>query len=112
MKEHKQLKNWEILREALRHYPEYQAYISQYGGDGVIEYAGVSLSFHDIKNGLNELSPRKKEAIFYNVIMDLTQEESGKRMGISAVSIGQYVKVGMKQLSREYFKEEKNDSNN
>ena len=108
-----------ILREVLRHYLEYRDYVAQHGGDGVIEHGywvhnedgtktkvAVTISFWDLFYGLKELSPRKREAVWYNVIQDKLQREVAEIMGITTVSVGQYVEQAMIQLSERYFAEE------
>lgn len=100
-----------ILREVLRHYLEYQDLVSYQGGDSVIEYKGIKISFWDLKDTLKPqnqgglLSDRKREAIFWNVILDKTQQEAADIMGITTVSVGQYVEQGCIQLAKKYFAE-------
>lgn len=65
----------------------------------------VSISFWDLYYGLKDLAPRKREAIFYNVIMDMKQKDVAKIMGITTVSVGQYVEAGTIQLAKKYFAE-------
>lgn len=115
-----------ILREVLRHYTEYRELINQDARLHVIDYGywiynedgtrkkkeQVSISFWDLYEGLKELAPRKREAIFYNVIMDEKQKDVAKRMGITTVSVGQYVEAGTIQLAKRYFAEhDKEDQN-
>lgn len=117
-----------ILRETFRHYLEYRALVmspSQTSNDrgmvssavtcdhGVIEYGYhtyhdddtikdkvmITLSFWDLQGSLANLSPRKREAVFLNVILDWKQKDVAKRMGISTVSVGQYVQAAMEQLA-------------
>lgn len=109
-----------VLREVLRHYLEFRDYVAQHGGDGVIEHGyfvydddgnvtqkiNITISFWDLFYGLKELSPRKREAIWYNVIQDKLQREVAEIMGITTVSVGQYVEQGVLQLSERYFAEE------
>lgn len=108
-----------ILREVYRHYMEYKQFVSDHGRD-VIEHGYfiynedgsikdrimVTISFWDLHNGLKELSPRKREAIFYNVILDWKQRDVAAKMGITTVSVGQYVDQGCQQLAERYFAEE------
>jgi DNA-directed RNA polymerase specialized sigma24 family protein len=114
-----------VLREVLRHYTEYRELVNQDGRHHVIEHGywiynpdgtkkrkeQVTISFWDLYKGLKELAPRKREAIFYNVILDEKQDDVGKRMGITTVSVGQYVKAGCLQLSTQYFSEVTDDKN-
>lgn len=108
-----------VLREVLRHYTEYRELVNQDGRSHVIDYGywvynedgtrkqkeQVSISFWDLHKGLNELAPRKREAIFYNVILDMKQKDVAKIMGITTVSVGQYVEAGTIQLAKLYFAE-------
>lgn len=95
-----------VLRETIRHYLEFQRFVSQTGKD-VIEYDGLKLSFVDLQFGISELSPRKKQALFHNVILDKTQAEVAEIMGgIKTVTVGQYVDAACRQLSKRYFSEE------
>ena len=109
-----------ILREVLRHYTEYRELVNQDGRLHVIDYGywvynedgtrkqkeEVSISFWDLYDGLKELAPRKREAIFYNVILDMKQKDVAKIMGITTVSVGQYVEAGTIQLAKNYFAEQ------
>lgn len=63
----------------------------------------VTLSFWDLQGALKKLSPRKREAVFYNVILDKKQKDVAAIMGITTVSVGQYVEQGFIQLSEDYF---------
>lgn len=113
-----------ILREVLRHYTEYRELVKQDGRHHVIDYGywvynedgtrkskeDVSISFWDLYDGLKELAPRKREAIFYNVILDMKQKDVAKIMGITTVSVGQYVEAGCLQLARTYFAERAEDN--
>jgi DNA-directed RNA polymerase specialized sigma24 family protein len=105
-----------ILREVYRHYFDFRDYVSRTGND-VIEYAveteegsgiyvPLAISFSDLSNGVSELSDRKKEAFFYNVILDQKQKDVAKKMGITTVSVGQYVDAAMMQLAKHYFAED------
>lgn len=108
-----------ILREVLRHYIEYRELVNSDGRLHVIDHGywvyhedgtrnfkeEVSLSFWDLHNGLQELAPRKREAIFYNVILDMKQKDVAEIMGITTVSVGQYVEAGTIQLAKQYFAE-------
>lgn len=108
-----------ILREVYRHYTEYRELVSS-TGNSVIEHGyfiyddegevkdkvNVTISFWDLHGGLKKLSARKREAVFYNVILDWKQRDVAKRMGITTVSVGQYVEQAMQQLAVHYFAEE------
>lgn len=120
-----------ILREVLRHYTEFRELVGGYGlaqagADGrkhVLEHSywvendkgerkkqTIEISFWDLHTGLKELAPRKREAIFYNVILDMKQKDVAKIMGITTVSVGQYVEAGCIQLAKRYFAEVEDDS--
>jgi len=108
-----------VLREILRHYQEFKTYVMATGNhvidhsyhiyqkDGKTPKAKVSLSisFWDLEKGIEDLSPRKQEALWYNVILDWKQKDVAERMGITTVSVGQYVEQACLQLSEEYFEE-------
>lgn len=108
-----------VLREVYRHYLEYRDYVSRYG-ESVIDHGymvypeegepykvTISISFWDLHDALVNLSQRKREAVFWNVIMDRKQKDVAKQMGITTVSVGQYVEQAMLQLAERYFAEEK-----
>lgn len=63
----------------------------------------VGFSFWDLHRGLKELAPRKREALFFNVIMDLKQRDTGKLMGITTMTVGAYVKMAFKSLAKQHF---------
>jgi DNA-directed RNA polymerase specialized sigma24 family protein len=104
-----------ILREVYRHYFDFRDYVGRTGQD-IIEYAveseegsgtyvPMNISFSDLKDGINELAPRKREAFFFNVILDWRQKDVAAHMGITTVSVGQYVDAAMMQLAKRYFAE-------
>jgi DNA-directed RNA polymerase specialized sigma24 family protein len=66
--------------------------------DGEMKRVTVSFNFWDLHRGLKDLAPRKREALFYNVIMDQKQKDVAKIMGITTVTVGQYVDHAFKQL--------------
>jgi hypothetical protein len=105
-----------ILREVFRHYLEFRQYVSDtgnhviehgyflYNEDGSIkDKIAVTISFWDLFHGLKYLSPRKREAVWYNVILDQKQRDVATKMQITTVSVGQYVEQAMLQLSERYF---------
>lgn len=107
-----------ILREVLRHYTEFKSHVTStgdhviehgyfiYDDDGnVVDQEMVTISFWDLHNGIKDLSPRKREALFYNVILDWKQKDVAAKMGITTVSVGQYVEQAVIQLSERYFAE-------
>ena len=93
-----------VLREVLRHYLTFESLCAQ-SGQYVIEYNGMMISFVDLQNALRSLSPRKKEAVTYNVILDYKQKDVAEIMGITTVSVGQYVEQAMLQIAKKYFAE-------
>lgn len=114
-----------ILREVLRHYTEFEEYVS-HSGKHVIDHGywiynedgtqkrkvSVSISFWDLKKGLTEdgiLSKRKQQAVMLNVIKDMKQRDVADIMGITTVSVGQYVEQAVQQLAEAYFSKEEFD---
>jgi DNA-directed RNA polymerase specialized sigma24 family protein len=94
-----------ILREVYRHYIDFYDFFRRTGQD-TIDYRGLTISFLDLKKGVDKLAGRKKEAFHLNVIRDMKQKEVAEIMGITTVSVGQYVDAACRQLSEEYFKNE------
>lgn len=120
-----------VLREVLRHYTEFRTHVGN-TGDHVIEHSyfiykpdlktprgkvTIGFSFWDLHRGIKQLSPRKREALFYNVILDWKQKDVAEKMGITTVSVGQYCMSSVHQLiaaheengiamSVDYFDEE------
>ena len=109
-----------ILREIYRHYTEIEEYISKNGGDHIISHSypvydeegkkigkeNVDISFWDLHDSLSVLSDRKREAVYYNVILDWKQKDVAEKMKITTVSVGQYVEQAMLQLAKTYFIED------
>ena len=93
-----------ILREVLRNYLTFESLVSQ-TGVYEIEYKGVELSFLDLQGALATLSKRKREAVHLNVILDKKQKDVAEIMGITTVSVVQYVEQAMIQLSKHHFAE-------
>lgn len=113
-----------VLREVLRHYTEYRQHVGA-TGDHVIEHGywvypeegerykvHVTISFWDLHTGIKELSPRKREALYHNVILDRRQRDVAEIMGITTVSVGQYVEQAVIQLAEKYFADEPLDEEN
>lgn len=123
-----------ILREVYRHYYEFEEYVA-HTGNHVIDYAyplyeevvtvdddgnetvepgdliervPISISFYDLREAIedpNVLSERKRQAVLLNVIRDLKQKDVAEMMGITTVSVGQYVEQAMLQLAEDQFSE-------
>lgn len=119
------------IREATRDFATWQALVTQTGSyiiEGDTADRGViAISFYDIIKVIDaytpeywksnkypvfplrdafELSARKKEAIYYNVIRDLKQKDVAAIMGITTVSVGQYVESGFLQITNKLFGDE------
>lgn len=109
-----------ILREVYRHYYSFkELFASQgthviehsywvYDEDGDKKKETINISLWDLHDALETLSARKREAVYYNVILDKKQKEVAEIMGITTVSVGQYVEQAMMQLAEKYFAEEAN----
>lgn len=93
-----------ILKEVYRHYIDFQDFASR-EGRYFISYGPITLSLLDLQFGLDKLSPRKREAVYLNVIRDMKQKDAAAIMGITTVSVGQYVEQAMIQLAERYFSE-------
>lgn len=115
-----------VLREILRHYPEFEQYVAD-SGKHVIDHGywiynedgtknrkvHLSISFWDLKKGLTEdgiLSKRKRQAVMLNVVKDMKQRDVADIMGITTVSVGQYVEQAVSQLAEQYFTKEEFES--
>jgi hypothetical protein len=124
-----------ILREAYRNYLTWKDLITyQHEAEtlDVISYrvprneesdemVDVTISFHDLERALNQfngelqqdgtvLSKRKEQAFYLNVIRDMLQRDVADIMGITTVSVGQYVEQGMYQLCDYYYAEDTSDT--
>jgi hypothetical protein len=69
----------------------------------IVRQVRITVSFWDLQDALRYLAPRKREAVFHNVIRDQKQKDVAKIMKITTVSVGQYVESAMLQLSETYF---------
>lgn len=76
------------------------------GHDGPCDLVHINLM--DLQGCLKNLSKRKKEAVFYNVICDMKQKDAAAIMGITTVSVGQYVEQSMLQMAKELWPDEEN----
>lgn len=115
----KEIPRSKVLREVFRNFRQFEEYVSSTGND-VIDHGywvynedgtqnhkvAITISFTDLKGQLNKLSDRKLEAVVYNVIMDMKQKDVANIMGITTVSVGQYVDAACEQLAKSYFAEE------
>lgn len=105
-----------ILKEVYRNYLLFREEHMRTGLDvitydvesspGSNEYQTVVISFSDLREGVSELAPRKKEAFYYHIICNMRQREVGKIMGCTTVTVGQYVDSAVMQLAKKYFPEE------
>ena len=102
-------KKHRLLREAIRHYDEFKD-LFIIDGTTTISHDGIDICFIDLKGILDSLSPRKREAIYYNVILDMKQKDVADIMGITTVSVGQYVDAGFAQIAKEYFDNQNSNS--
>jgi DNA-directed RNA polymerase specialized sigma24 family protein len=98
------MENHRVLREVLRHYTEFRALCAA-TGRWDIEAHGVRISFLDLRGSLSKLSKRKKEAVFYNVILDKKQKDVAEIMGITTGSVNQYVEQAMLQIAADMWPE-------
>ena len=93
-----------VMRELYRNYMQFREYVRA-SGVYTLEHKGLTISFYDLGKGLNNLSPLKKEAFYLNVILDKKQKDVAEIMGITTVSVGQYVEAASRQLAEMYFGE-------
>lgn len=101
-----------ILREVLRNYTVFESLVAHQPlenglrtGDWEIEHKGMTINFLDLQGCLKKLSKRKKEAVFFNVILDWKQKHVAAQMGITTVSVGQYVKQAMIEVAKTLWPE-------
>ena len=104
MNEQVELEPHRVLREVLRHYLTFEALCEQ-TGEYTLSHKGLDISFTDLQDSLKDLSPRKREAVYYNVILDWKQRDVAAVMGITTVSVGQYVEQACLQIAKKYFTE-------
>jgi DNA-directed RNA polymerase specialized sigma24 family protein len=71
----------------------------------IVSKETLTISLFDLQKGLKGISDRKREAFYYNVILDMKQKDVAAIMGITTVSVGQYVEQAVLQLSERYFAE-------
>jgi DNA-directed RNA polymerase specialized sigma24 family protein len=101
-----------IIREVLRHYLEFEALaveqdpLNEYISDYTLTYGEYSISFLDLQGCLKKLSPRKQEAVFYNVILDWKQAQVADLMGIKTVTVGQYVEQACEQIEEHLLRKQ------
>jgi DNA-directed RNA polymerase specialized sigma24 family protein len=117
-----EIKPHRVLREVYRNFRQFREYVAHHGidvidhgywvydEDGTRRKVLITISYSDLLGRLNELSERKRQAVFYNVIMDMKQRDVANIMGITTVSVGQYVDTAMEQLAKEYFADGNNIS--
>lgn len=93
-----------IIREAFRHYIDLYDYWKR-TGKPTITYKGITISILDLKRILSEveLSDRKAQAFYLNVLEDKKQKEVAAEMGITTVSVGQYVNAACRQYADLYM---------
>lgn len=109
----KEFQRHKVLIEIYKHYIDLQDFYMRTGQDIIEIPAGyyknvtesITISFTDLKYGLDSLSPRKKEAFLYHVIYDKKQKEVAEMMGITTVTVGQYTNAASENLCKRYFAE-------
>jgi predicted DNA-binding protein (UPF0251 family) len=96
-----------IIREAFRHYIDLYDYWKR-EGKSTITYKGITISILDMKRILSEvdLSDRKAQAFYLNVLEDKKQKDVAEKMGITTVSVGQYVNAACRQYADLYMTDE------
>ena len=99
-----------IIREAFRHYIDLYDYWKRVGKP-TITYKGITISILDLKKILSEvdLSDRKAQAFYLNVLQDKKQKEVAEIMGITTVSVGQYVNAACRQYADLYMTTEEKE---
>lgn len=99
-----------IIREAFRNYISLYDYWKR-EGKPTISYKGITISILDLKKILSEvdLSDRKAQAFYLNVLKDKKQKEVAAIMGITTVSVGQYVNAACRQYAELYMTDEEKD---
>lgn len=125
-----------ILREAYRNYLSWKDLLTYRTEDepldtitynvpekpGSDKYVPVTISFSDLSEALKwhmdglraegtVLSKRKEQAFVLNVLEDMLQRDVAEIMGITTVSVGQYVEQAMLQLCDYYFAEDTSKDN-
>ncbi len=98
----KTLPRHRVLREVIRNYTVWESLCSQ-TGEYTISHGEVTLSFLDLQGCLKKLSPRKKEAVFFHVILDWRQRDVAEHMGISMVTVGQYAEQACLQIAKQIW---------
>jgi DNA-directed RNA polymerase specialized sigma24 family protein len=121
MSKNKEIPIHRVLREVYRNFRQFQEFVSATGKDviehgywvdnedGTRQKVMITISYSDLRDQLNKLAARKREAMMYNVIMDMKQKDVAKIMGITTVSVGQYVDAACEQLAVDYFAENKSN---
>lgn len=101
-----------IIREAFRHYIDLYDYWKR-EGKPTITYKGITISILDLKRILSEveLSDRKAQAFYLNVLQDKKQKEVAEIMGITTVSVGQYVNAACRQYADLYMTQDEKGIN-
>ena len=99
-----------IIREAFRRYIDLYDYWKR-EGKATITFKGITISILDLKKILSEvdLSDRKAQAFYLNVLEDKKQKEVAEIMGITTVSVGQYVNAACRQYADLYMTNEEKD---
>lgn len=114
----KKIPKSKVIREVYRNYITYKDLFSN-EGTHIIDYGyyyyddegerrkeTITISIWDLQHGISEISQRKREAVFYNVIIDMKQEDVARKMNITTVTVGQYVDQAMTKIAERYFAEE------
>lgn len=94
-----------LLREVLKSYVLHDNLFNETGKHEITAGEGLTINFIDLKNSLKNLSPRQKEAIYWFVIRDQKQKFVAEQMGISTVTVGQYVESGVYRVARQVWPE-------
>jgi DNA-directed RNA polymerase specialized sigma24 family protein len=111
---------YKIIREALRHYAEYRHHFRAHGQIGDVfshtyivynddaepqEKVTVTLCYSDLLRCAKQLPQKKREALWYNIVLDKSNDEVASIMKCQTQTISQYVRSACEFLAEGYWNE-------
>ena len=100
--------NWKLLENIFRNYYEFKALYEETGIYEITLDNGYVVNFHDILKGIENLTPRQKEAVWLMCIEGRKEVEVAKIMGFEKWSapVGMYKRKALRTLVETKWKKE------
>lgn len=96
---------WQLLDAILRHYQEFRA-LREAEGIDEIAILGYRINLNDLLQGIDELPPRQRQAVFLTCIEDMREIDAAQIMlpgSRSGAPIGTYKRKALSKIVQTYY---------